>query len=244
MYLVKPCLRFGAMAVLSACLFCPVASSTAAALILPVSSEGSGGASTPVRDDPRTLQIAYASSLLTGLLPSSYITGLAFRLNDPYASWPSSERTWASYDIQLSTSLNAPGSLDPVFDANLGPDATTVRTGPLTIAALSYTGGSSPNAFGPQISFLNPYIYTGGDLLITIRHTGNGVDSQYMDSQTSILGQHQAQYAPGYTASTVGTNTIGTPVVSLSYSSVPEPSTYALLAMSAAGALWWARRRR
>jgi hypothetical protein len=25
---------------------------------------------------------------------------------------------------------------------------------------------------------------------------------------------------------------------------VPEPSTYALLAMSAAGALWWARRRR
>ena len=26
--------------------------------------------------------------------------------------------------------------------------------------------------------------------------------------------------------------------------SVPEPSTYALLAMSAAGALWWARRRR
>jgi hypothetical protein len=26
--------------------------------------------------------------------------------------------------------------------------------------------------------------------------------------------------------------------------SVPEPSTYALLAMTAAGALWWARRRR
>ena len=28
------------------------------------------------------------------------------------------------------------------------------------------------------------------------------------------------------------------------FSFVPEPSTYALLAMSAAGALWWVRRRR
>ena len=214
-----------------------------AALIVPVTGEGSNGVNTPVRDTERTLQIVYASSLLGDLLPGSFITGLAFRLNDPYPSWPDGERTWANYDIQLSTSLNAPGLLSPTFDANIAPDVVTVRTGSLTINALSYSGGSSPNAFGPEILFSNYYNYAGGDLLVTIRHTGNGVDSQFMDGQSTSPGFHQAQYAPGYTASTVGTNAISTPVVQFSYSAVPEPSTYALFVMTGAGALWWARRR-
>jgi hypothetical protein len=43
---------------------------------------------------------------------------------------------------------------------------------------------------------------------------------------------------------TVGDPNYQPTVFKLSGSVVPEPSTYALLAMSAAGALWWARRRR
>jgi len=237
--------RWCAKVAISVAIFiCPIPTAHCAALIIPVIGEGDTGNNTAVRNLERTLQIAYSSSLLGDLLPGSYITGLSFRLNSPYPSWPDTELTWGSYDIQLSTSLNAPGFLNPTFDLNIGPDVTTVRTGPLTVASLSYSGGSSPNAFGPEISFLSPYTYAGGDLLITIRHTGNGVATQFMDSQSSAAGAHQAHYAPSYTASVADqTDPINTPVVKFSYSAVPEPSTYALLLMTGAGALWWVRRR-
>ncbi|MFZ5801384.1 MAG: hypothetical protein ACOY3D_08450, partial [Candidatus Omnitrophota bacterium] len=166
-------------------------------------TEGDNGQNTAVRDLARTLQIVYAVSQLSGLPAGSSINGMAFRLNGGTDSGPASDRTWINYDIQFSSSLNPPGSLSSTFAANIGPDVVTVRSGTLTIPGGSFPGGSTPNAFGFLIPFTIPYAYGGGDLLITIRHTGNGVDWAFLDSDIpASVTLYQSIAADSYDATT------------------------------------------
>src|SRR2546426_6496065 len=144
--------------------------------------EGPVALVTPVNSLPSTNQIVYAASELEGIPIGSPITGLTYRLQGGFSSWPFSDRIWTMYNIQLSTSLSPPGSLSPTFDNNIGPDAVTVRSGALTIPTNSFPGGATPNAFGFELLFTKPFVYNGSDLLITTRHTGNGVDLVGLDA--------------------------------------------------------------
>jgi hypothetical protein len=226
--IMKPCKFLTAS--MAICLFA-VAPVSASTLVLPIAGEGDNQFNTPLQSGARTLQFVYHSSLLASIPSGSDINGMAFRLNGGVATWPASTRTWTNYDIYLSTSVNAPGSLSLTFADNIGPDVVNVRSGSLTVGAGDYSGGETPNDFGPTIVFSTPFTYTGGNLLFTIRHTGNGVESQLADANSNDPGLYETvfNFTSGYSAVTADAVLPATPIIQLSYTAIPEPSAAAML---------------
>lgn len=135
--------------------------------------EGSGGLSTAFAGAPRTLQWIIGRSQLATVPVGSVITGISYRLDTGQSNWPTANATASQYDIAIGSSLNPPASASTTFASNAAPDTVTVRSGPLTIFANSLPGSPVlPNAFGVYVPFTNRYVYTGGDLCITLRHSG------------------------------------------------------------------------
>jgi hypothetical protein len=114
-------------------------------------------------------QQVFSTSLLSSLSIGELITGIGFRVEANESALPA--QTITSYNIGLGQSANAPGNLSATFADNRGADFTTVRSGPLTINAGDFPGGTSLNDLG-WISFSTPYQYEGGDLLVEISYEG------------------------------------------------------------------------
>jgi len=160
---------------------------------------------------------------------------------------------YTDFTIQLSTFTG--DALSSVFADNL-VDPTTVKSGAFSFDAGAFpTGGNgeTPNGFGYFITFENAYAYSGGNLLVTLRHAQpvGGEESSYwsVDAYDSGYGSvigHDANATDGfnYGASpiteftTVPLNFNGT------VAPVPEPSTLALAGMGGLGGLLLFRRRR
>lgn len=164
---------------------CPVANTTVS---------GDAGLNTVIRSVARTHQIMIAASELAGLAHGTPITGLTYR-NQPAQSsaFPPAgvTATYADYTIRVSRAATTLSTMSTTLADNDGPDAVTVRGGPLSIEPLAFPNTGDPTAFGPTIPFTNQYIYTGGDLVVTIRHTGNAQNvSSFMDCITTT--------GPGY----------------------------------------------
>lgn len=141
------------------------------------SAASASGLNTFIRDvnNPRTGQLLINASQLTGAL-GQQITGLQFRLfTGATVAYPASAATWSDYTINVGPGV-AFGSQTTTFASNFAGPATTVRTGPLTIPAGTFgTASPTPHPFGFAIMFSTPYNYTGGNLLIEIRHTGSNI---------------------------------------------------------------------
>lgn len=167
------------------------ASASAQVLVAPPEFEhtpGNSNRNTLLRDLGRAIQFVVGETDMT-IPPGTQITGIAWRLRPQETQpWPPIDIQWNRYDIEVSTSANPPSSFSTTFAANIGLDNVMVRSGPLTMPALSYPGGASPNAFGYIINFDTPFTYQGGDLLFTIRHGGNinGINNfpDYLSSAT------------------------------------------------------------
>jgi hypothetical protein len=141
---------------------------------------GPGGYSTLLNSAARSYQLVVGPSELSGIPAGSRITGIAWRRPSwqAFAAWPGTgfACTFANYDITLSDSLRAPGSLSTTYTDNIAPDAVLVRSGPLVLSGPFFPGGAvtpATNPFGTTIAFAQPYTYTGGRLLLTVRHSGN-----------------------------------------------------------------------
>jgi len=198
--------------------------------VVPISPDShSTGLSTAIRSEARTMQVLISSAFLGSIPVNASITGISFRLYDEAFTWPVEELSWENYDVQVSGSVNALGDLSETFDENIGSDVVMARSGALSLTAESYPGGGSPNDFGVEIVFTNHYIYTGSDLLITIRHSGNGVSDEALEA-TWEPGGYQVLTGDGYDAVTGSANAFT--ISRISYSTVPEPS-FALLAILA-----------
>jgi hypothetical protein len=135
------------------------------------------GLNTFIRDvgNPRTGQLLIHANQLTSVVGQN-IDGISFRLFiGSIASFPASNATWADYTIRVGPGV-AFGSQTTTFASNFAGPPTIVRTGPLTIPANAFPGaGGPPRPFGPFIPFTTPYTYTGGNLLVEIRHTGSNI---------------------------------------------------------------------
>jgi hypothetical protein len=150
--------------------------------------EGSGGLSTCLSTGPRTLQWIIARSQLSSIPVGSVITGITYRLDTGASNWPPANATANQYDISIGSALNPPASASTTFAANAAPDTITARSGPLVLFPASFVGSApTPNPFGVYVAFTNRYVYTGGDLCITLRHSGftNAGTTAFADAITT-----------------------------------------------------------
>src|SRR5947209_2490446 len=119
-----------------------------------------------------TFQTAYAASNFSAIPIGSQITAIGYRLDGGQATQLNAI-SYSTFQLQIGQSANAIGSLSNTFADNLGADTV------LAINGLSIPGGSFVDAAGINpnpfylLTFDNPYIYNGGDLLVTVRDAGN-----------------------------------------------------------------------
>jgi hypothetical protein len=165
-------INIGHQIVLGICLAATTAFATTNNIIVPGTfalTEANSSDNAPLGATEQHFQQVFSASLLTNLSIGELISGIGFRVEGNETALPA--QTVTTYDVSLSQSANAPGSLSATFASNRGPDFQTVLSGPLTITPGMFPGGSSPNNFG-WIPFSTPYQYQGGDLLIEVAYQG------------------------------------------------------------------------
>lgn len=175
-------------------------------LVVPNAYSGVTGTVTflgPLANSPRTYQLLIFESELTSL-QGKMIDGFTYRLPASATSdWPVSDVTIANYDVYLSGSVD-PANRSLTFVNNVTGIQKKVRSGSITFPMNSFTFGGSPNAFGMKISFDSAYLYSGGNLLIEIRHDGYTGTSRSTDAiGTAIPGYgtlFSACWGSGYAA--------------------------------------------
>jgi len=191
----------------------------------------------------RTYQLLIHESQLTGLAGLE-LTGLTWRIPaNATVDWPAGGLNYANYDIFLSGSVD-PADRSLTFADNIVGTQTQVRSGPLSVDASAYPSGGSPNDFGVVIGFDN-YLYTGGNLLVELRHTGNGVGSRSMDSiSASGVGPglgYGTLFSAAWTGSYDGTEGFQGNFAITQFTAIPTPGSAGLLALAGLAAV---RRRR
>jgi hypothetical protein len=136
------------------------------------STPGDAGFTSQFATSARTYQLLIHESLLTELIGKD-LHGVSWRLPIAASSdWPAAQVTFTDYDFYLSESV-APADRNLAdFSANVVGPQKKVKSGSLTVPASSYTFGNTPNDWGPEMLFDSLWLYTGGHLLIELRHTG------------------------------------------------------------------------
>ncbi len=187
---------------------------------------GNGSFLGPLSNATRRYQMVIDSGELTSLVGQP-LTGLAFRLvpsaTTPY---PAADLTYADYDIFIGPGVD-PSLRSLTFANNYTGPQTQVRDGALTIPAASYGVGSSPQPFGPDITFDSPFLYTGGDLTVELVHSTSTGTSASNDAL--LASDPSTGYDTRFGATWTGT--LGSPTGSrgnftvVRFTAVPEPGT-------------------
>ena len=176
--------------------------------VVPNIYQGSPAALTflgPLGNSQRTYQFLINANQLTGLIGQN-IDAITYRLPTSATSdWPASDVTFTNYDIYLAQSV-APADRRLTFDSNIVGVKTQVRAGSLTITAGSYTFGNNPNNFGTDIEFDTPYMYTGGHLLIELRHTGFTGTSRSTEAASTSSSGYGTDFSACWTGNYTGTS--------------------------------------
>jgi len=147
----------------------------------------------PMAIGERTNQFIMHEDLLTDLVGRE-LTGVAWRLpSNATSAWPAVDIAYNFYNIFLSESV-APADRSTVFAENVVGPQTQVRGGSLAVGAGAFPFGGNPNDFGVTIEFA-PYLYTGGHLLLEIRHGGNGTASRALEALNTGTAGYGSDYA-------------------------------------------------
>ncbi|HEX8877204.1 MAG TPA: hypothetical protein VF777_10675 [Phycisphaerales bacterium] len=120
-------------------------------------------------DGHRVYQSLYNAEQV-GVPVGATINGVALRVNeDVGAAYPSTDHSLDRFDITMSSGLTTAETMNTTFAVNEGPDISTVRSGPITIAARSFPAHDPQREFSRFIPFTRPFVYKGGSLVMTIR---------------------------------------------------------------------------
>lgn len=158
----------------------------------------------PLANAARTYQLLIHESELTGLAGGT-VEGLTFRLPvSATASWPIEPTTFTNFDIYLSGSVT-PADRSLTFANNAVGVQRLVRSGSLIIPVNSFPSGGSPNPFGEVIDFDSSYLYSGGHLLIEIRHSGFAGNSRSVDAIGTSVSGYGTLFSACWTGSYTGT---------------------------------------
>ncbi len=163
--------------------------------VIPPANEAVDGISNnliPLGISDGVFQVIYAADQLVGLPIGASIQSLQLRQsNSATAPWPPANATITDYEIRLGTSTLTPATRSATFANNI-TNAVLVRDGALTFAAGAFPGGPStgttPEGWGPVLTFTTPYVYRGGPLVIEIRTSGGapaGTQANCVDSDSS-----------------------------------------------------------
>lgn len=124
----------------------------------------------------------YGANQLSAVPPGSLVTAIQLRLrNAETAAWPPTNASFTQYDIRMAASALTPATMSATFASNM-ISPVLVRSGALSLNANAYTAGASgttPEAWGPMISFTTPFVYQGGPLAIEFRNSGTTGPIQY-----------------------------------------------------------------
>lgn len=204
---------------------------------------GTGTFLGPLANAQRTYQLLIHESQLTGFL-NQELVGLAWRLptsaTDP---WPTTDIVFNNFDIYLSGSV-APADRSLTFANNVVGTQTQVRSGSLSVPTSTFSSGNNPNNFGFEIGF-DSWQYTGGNLLIEIRHSGFSGTSRSVDAMLATGGAAQGYgtlFSAAWTGNYAGVSGSQGNFAVTRLTAIPEPGTTALLALMGLG--WVAIRRR
>jgi len=157
--------------------------------ILPGITNEDGAFLGPYANAPRRFQILIAHAPIS-LMVNKYITSISFSLQGSYTNaWPLTDTAFGSYEIYLSKGVTPP-NMQMNFAANIVGTQTMVKSGNLMISAGSVPAGNSSNPYAYTLVFDTPYLYTGGNLVIEIRHTGHNnpvdVPVRTLDTNTTV----------------------------------------------------------
>jgi len=176
--------------------------------VVPPQYAGTAGTATflgPLANAQRTYQLLIHDSLLTNMVGQE-ITAFSWRIpTSATANWPPADVVFPSYDVYLSGSV-PPSQRSLTFSENIVGPQTQVRSGGLTIPTDAYPSGGNPNDFGPEIAFNNPWLYTGGHLLVEIRHTGFSGTSRSTDAIGTGIPGYGAAFSACWTGDYAGTS--------------------------------------
>jgi hypothetical protein len=204
------------------------------------------GLNTFIRDvnNPRTGQLLINANQLTSLVGQN-IVAINFRMwTGSTASFPASNATWADYEIRMGPGGTFP--MSTTFATNFAGAPTLVRDGPLSINAGNFPGtGGPPRPFGTvPIALDTPFLYTGGNLALEVRHTGSNITNNAANDFLEVALTTDPQNNVNFASVTATGNTATTGALAtftVTQFIVPEPASLSVLAI---GALATLRRRR
>jgi hypothetical protein len=139
--------------------------------------------------------------------------------------------------------------MSTTFASNFTATPTQVRSGPHNWDAGAFTFGSTPNAFGPTMTFTTPYLYTGGDLTIEMRfaqQVGATTQSPF-DAVAASGGPGNGwgvDFSARWTSSITGTTGANGNFLVTNLIVVPEPTSFVLVGASLVSAAIWRKRNR
>lgn len=154
-------------------------------------ADGSNSSNSPFNTAATTCQIILDRSVLDQIPIGCVITSIAFRLDASVnAAWPGAATSFSDYEVRLGRAANFASGLSTTFASSVvsGSDVK-VRDGLFAQLAGVFPATAvvpSAETFGPAINFSTGFYYTGGGLVITLRHSGQvGGTSAVLDAHNT-----------------------------------------------------------